>query len=57
MEKLPTFTCTTITTIAKIKVFKGKRGNEYVDGQLHKEKSFSHLIPSYKVAHEWPYTN
>ena len=57
MEKLPTFTSTAITTIAKSKVFKGKRGNGYIDGQLHKENSFSCVIPSYKVAYEWPYTN
>ena len=45
-EKLSKFTCITIATLAKIKVFRGKRGNGYIDGQLHKEKSFSRLIPS-----------
>ena len=49
MEKLPTFTSTAITTIAKIKVFKGKGGNGYIDGQLHKEKSFSCMHPNMKL--------
>ena len=45
-EKFSTFTCITIATLAKIKVFRRKRGNGCIDGQLHKEKSFSRLIPS-----------